>query len=146
MHLLYTPQKQLPFLSYCAHALCANIPFLLTRRLRPSCHSDYGGDRTVAGGFLIEQTDLLQTPEKCKSLMAAKFEDRVKTFTVSAARYLITYLLTFSSLGARLCAKKPSPTTGDFGRRVILIFGGLIETWLVGQASEQQRGISLLIY
>ncbi len=46
------------FPSYRAHALCANIPFLLTRRLWPSCHSDYGGDRTVAGGFLIKQTDM----------------------------------------------------------------------------------------
>ncbi len=31
-------------LSYRAHALCGNIPFLLTRRLCPLCHSDYGGN------------------------------------------------------------------------------------------------------
>ncbi len=31
------------FQSYRAHALCANTTFLLTRRLWPSCHSDYGG-------------------------------------------------------------------------------------------------------
>ncbi len=49
-------------------------------------------------------------------------------------------------LDARLCAKKPSSTTGDFGRRVILIFWGLIETWLVDKANEQLRGISLLTY
>ncbi len=43
MHLLYTSQTQLSFLSYRAHALCANIPFYPTRRPWPSCHSDYGG-------------------------------------------------------------------------------------------------------
>ncbi len=43
MHLLYTSQTQLFLLPYRAHALCANIPFLLTRSLWPSGHSDYGG-------------------------------------------------------------------------------------------------------
>ncbi len=37
-----THHKQLPFLSYRAHVLCANIPFLLTRSLWPSCHSAMG--------------------------------------------------------------------------------------------------------
>ncbi len=45
MHLLYTSQTQLFLLSYRAHALSANVPFELTRRLWPSCHSDLGGSR-----------------------------------------------------------------------------------------------------
>ncbi len=53
-----TPDTQLSFLFYRAHALCANTVTELTRRLWPSCHSDYGGDRTVAVGFLIEQTEM----------------------------------------------------------------------------------------
>ncbi len=61
MYLHNTPDTQLYSQSYRAHALCANIPFYLTRRLWPSCHSDVG-DRGMAGGFLIEQTDMFQFP------------------------------------------------------------------------------------
>ncbi len=39
------------FLSYRAHALCANTTFLLIRRLWPSCHSDYGGRSDRGWGF-----------------------------------------------------------------------------------------------
>ncbi len=59
MHLLYTPHTQISFLSYRAHALCANMPFYLTRRLWPSCHSDMGGS-WHGWRFLLEQTDVLQ--------------------------------------------------------------------------------------
>ncbi len=45
MYLHNTPDTQLFLLSYRAHGLCANIPFQLTRRLWPSCHSDMGGSR-----------------------------------------------------------------------------------------------------
>ncbi len=51
MHLLYTSQTQLPFLSYRAHALRANTVSQLTSRLWPSCHSAMGGIEAWLGVF-----------------------------------------------------------------------------------------------
>ncbi len=53
-YVIYAPYKctccthhitQLSLLSYREHALSANIPLELTRRLWPFCHSDMGGSR-----------------------------------------------------------------------------------------------------
>ncbi len=70
MHLLYTGQTPLFLLSYRAHALCANIPFKLTRLFWPSCHSDMGGSKHVLRlslslrqyTFLTHQTPLAIVP------------------------------------------------------------------------------------
>ncbi len=55
MHLLYTPQTQLSF-RLIVRTLSA--PVYLSNSPGVFGHSDYGEDRAVAGGFLIEQTDL----------------------------------------------------------------------------------------
>ncbi len=51
----HTHNNFLSLLPYRAHALCANIPFSLTRHLWSSCHLDLGGSRQC-WGFLEEQT------------------------------------------------------------------------------------------
>ncbi len=56
-----THDKQLPFLSYRAHVLCANVPFLLTRSLWPLCHSALGGGSRHGWGFSLRTSITLYT-------------------------------------------------------------------------------------
>ncbi len=56
------------FLSYRAHVLCANIPFLLTRRIWPSCHFDLG-DWDMAAGVSRRTTCYLKSLYNAQELI-----------------------------------------------------------------------------